>query len=151
PPLPLRRDKLRSILARLTLTWDRNSGREAAYKFSEENRRLFWHWLMDPAQVSDDEMNALGLVRIPAPQDYKIGDTEGQLRKIEVHSVRPARRVGADGDRRSDLVVEITQSFRPKASPQARFRGGCTLLIDLVTAEVRYLVRKKVNSPQRMA
>ncbi len=30
--------------------------------------------------------------------------------------------------------------------PEAGFRGGCTLLIDLATAEVRYLVRKKVKS-----
>ena len=35
--------------------------------------------------------------------------------------------------------------------PAARFRGGCTLLIDLATAEVRYMVRKKVDSAERFA
>jgi len=30
-------------------------------------------------------------------------------------------------------------------------RGGCTLLIDLATAEVRYMVRKRVQSPDRLA
>ena len=34
--------------------------------------------------------------------------------------------------------------------PGARFRGGCTLIIDLATAEVRYMVRKKVDSPWRL-
>ena len=61
--------------------------------------------------------------------------------------MRPVRRVGPDGNIRSDLVVEITQTFRPTAMPGARFRGGCTLIIDLATAEVRYMVRKKVDSP----
>jgi hypothetical protein len=31
-----------------------------------------------------------------------------------------------------------------------RFRGGCTLIINLATAEIRYMVRKKVNSPARL-
>jgi hypothetical protein len=35
--------------------------------------------------------------------------------------------------------------------PGARFRGGCTLIIDLATAEVRYMVRKKVDSAWRLA
>ena len=34
--------------------------------------------------------------------------------------------------------------------PGARFRGGCTLIIDLATAEVRYMMRKKVDSPWRI-
>jgi len=48
-------------------------------------------------------------------------------------------------------VVEITQTFRPKLIPGGRFRGGCTLLIDLATAEVRYLLRKKMYSPARLS
>jgi hypothetical protein len=60
------------------------------------------------------------------------------------------RRVGPEGNIRADLVVEMTQSFRPKGNPTARFRGGCTLLIDLATAEVRYMVRKKVESGDRL-
>jgi len=48
------------------------------------------------------------------------------------------------------LIVEITQSFRPSDQPNVRLRGGCTLLIDLATAEVRYMVRKRVQSPDRL-
>ena len=106
---------------------------------------------MNKDEVNDDEMAALGLLRIPKAQPFKIGDQDGELRPIEVHSVRPVRRVGPEGNIRSDLVVEITQSFRPTAMPGARFRGGCTLIIDLATAEVRYMVRKKVDSPYRFA
>ena len=43
------------------------------------------------------------------------------------------------------------ESFRPSGQPEVRFRGGCTLLVDLATAEVRYMVRKKIQSPGRLA
>ena len=72
---------------------------------------------MDPQQISDEEIAALGLIRITTPLSYKIGDQPGELRKIEVHSVRLARRVGPDGNIRSDIVLEITQTFRPKQLP----------------------------------
>ena len=32
-----------------------------------------------------------------------------------------------------------------------RFRGGCTLVINMETAEVRYMVRKKVMNADRFA
>jgi hypothetical protein len=149
PPLPLRQGKVREVLKKLSTGWDMNSKRRDAYCSSRKNAQIFWQWLMK--QVSDDEMAALGLRRIRKPEPFKIGNQEGELRAIEVHSVRPVRRVGPDGNIRSDLVVEITQTFRPSGMPGRRFRGGCTLLIDLATAEVRYMVRKKIDSPNRLA
>jgi Subtilase family len=150
PPLPLRQAKVREVLKTMSTDWDLNSKREDAYELSRKNAHTLWQWLMNPDEVGDEELEALGLIRIATPKPFKIGNQEGELRRIEVHSVRPVRRVGPDGNIRADLVVEITQSFRPKANPQARFRGGCTLLIDLATAEVRYMVRKKVESGDRL-
>jgi len=49
------------------------------------------------------------------------------------------------------LVFDSKQTFRPSQFPEARFRGGCTLLIDLATGEIRYMVRKKVKSAQRFS
>jgi hypothetical protein len=151
PPVPLRTANVRAILDKMSIDWDMNIDRETAYKSSAENAKNFWRWLMDPNRVSDDEISALGLIRLDEPRPDTIGDQAGELRKIEVHSVRLARRVGPDGNIRSDLVVEITQTFRPIQLPGARFRGGCTLLINLATAEVRYLVRKKVKSGERLS
>ncbi|MBR0941572.1 S8 family serine peptidase [Bradyrhizobium liaoningense] len=151
PPLPLRQVKVQEVLEKMSTDWDLKSERKEAFNLSNENARVLWRWLMDKTAVNDDELAALGLVRIPKPIPYKIGSQEGCLRRIEVHSVRPVRRVGPDGNIRSDLVVEITQSFRPKGMPGVRFRGGCTLIIDLATAEVRYMVRKKVDSAWRFA
>jgi|RhiMethySRZTD1v2_1073278.scaffolds.fasta_scaffold22983_5 hypothetical protein len=151
PPLPLRQEKVQNVIRKMAVDWDLNAQRQAAYTASGKNAKTFWHWLMDPNEVSDEEIAALGLHRIQAPQPDRIGDMEGEMRRIEVHSVRPARRAGPDGNIRADLVVEITQTFRPKDLPGARFRGGCTLLIDLATAKVRYLLRKKVSSPYRLS
>jgi hypothetical protein len=146
--LPLQGARVKEVLKKMSTDWDLKSERKQAYDLSNENARVFWHWLMDKDAVKDEELATLGLLRISDPQPYRIGSQDGELRRIEVHSVRPVRRVSPDGN--SDLVVEITQTFRPAGMPGARFRGGCTLIIDLASGEVRYMVRKKVDSPWRL-
>jgi hypothetical protein len=47
-------------------------------------------------------------------------------------------------------VIEITQGLRLEPPHSGRFRGGCTLLVDLEEGEVRYLVRKRVDSAVRV-
>jgi hypothetical protein len=147
PPVPL--TTIRSVLDRLLLDWDLMGDRKTAFEASRSNARKMHEWLMNPAQVTDDDLTVLGLVREPGPMT--IGAVTGELQPIEVHSVRPARRVGPDGQLLSDVVVEITQTFKPSDAAQAVFRGGCTLLVDLRTKEVRYLVRKRVDHGGRLA
>jgi hypothetical protein len=93
--------------------------------------------------VSDREIELLGLSRDPKAVP-PIMDMAGSLHGIEVHSVRPARRVRLDGTIHSDLVVEITQAWHAAKPQQAVFRGGCTLLVDLDTRDIRYLIRKRL-------
>jgi hypothetical protein len=84
---------------------------------------------------------------------------------FQVHSVRPAKRVGPDGNTVTDLVVEIIQSrlcyFDPKVQDQADkgnlkqpedfiLRGGCTMLIDSHDGTVRYCIYKRLNSDNRL-
>lgn len=86
---------------------------------------------------------------------------------FEVHSVRPTRRVGPDGQFLADVVIEVTQR-RPgyfDADVQTRvengqitppppdfwFRGGATLIVDLDTGTVRYSVAKNIWSDKRLA
>ena len=147
PPVPL--TSIRDVLTKLDLDWDLMADRRRAYAASRKNAGDVLAWLMDPAQVSEDEVSALGLFRTPGPMS--IGGVPGVLRGIEVHSVRPARRVGPDGQLLSDVVIEITQTFRPTDASQPLFRGGCTLLVDLRTREVRYFVRKRVDHGGRIA
>jgi hypothetical protein len=84
---------------------------------------------------------------------------------FQVYSVRPARRIGPDGQTTTDLVVEIIQSRygylnrkdqeeadRGNTTKEADFilRGGCTLLIDPHTSAVRYCIYKRMDSENRL-
>jgi hypothetical protein len=99
-----------------------------------------------------------------APKSIERSDKDG-LPKVEVHSVRPARRVGPDGQHLTDLIIELTQSRRGYFDPKLQkavdegrttahrdftFRGGCTIVVDLVEYEVRYCIAKNILSEKRL-
>jgi hypothetical protein len=72
------------------------------------------------------------------------GEEEGRIvLKFEVHSLRPARRVGPDGDSLNQLIISLIQSRDLPLNPDAEdkttmiFRGGCTLILDLDTMQLR--------------
>ena len=81
----------------------------------------------------------------------QIDGAPGRLSAFEVHSVRPVRRVGPDGQQQLDLVVEITQKLDTQTDDTRKYRGGCTLIIDLECHAIRYCVRKRVGHPDRIA
>ena len=76
---------------------------------------------------------------------------------FEVHSVRPARRITAEGESRNDVVAILTQWQRPlldPANPSAGtflFRGGTTLLVsrEFDSDPVRYAISRPVSSRPR--
>src|SRR5262249_22071672 len=115
--------------------------RRIAYEASEHNRREFWHWLNDPKNAGSYEV--LGF--LSAKKVDAIDGISGEVRPVEVHSVRLARRVSKEGRINSDVVVEMTQTFRPAAEPLVRIRGGCTLIVDLQSSNPRYLIRKRLD------
>jgi hypothetical protein len=100
--------------------------------------------------------------------------TKEGLPSLEVHSVRVARRTHQDGRTILDLVVELVQRRRgylsaakqaaadalpagadewstPEFKPDFKMRGGCTLLINGETGEIRYCVLKSICSEGRLA
>jgi hypothetical protein len=87
---------------------------------------------------------------------------------FEVHSLRPVRRVGPDGQLLVDLLIEIMQqkagyddptiqeevdtgSKNPAPPRDFTFRGGCSLLVDLVTSKVRYCIVKRISNTKRLS
>ena len=130
------------------------------------NRKLVWDWLKQNG-LGEEHERAMGLaLGEHAPATIRRSSFDG-LPKVEVHSVRPARRVGPDGQQVAELVIEITQSrlgyrspddqqkaeaLAPGKQPPAdfKFRGGCTLLVDMTTRKVRYVVSKDIRSRHRM-
>ena len=80
-----------------------------------------------------------------------------QVPSFEVHSLRPARRVGPDGDTLNQLIISIIQSRDVPLDPQAKgaspsmiFRGGCTLILDLDTMQLRYAIKKDIADEARL-
>ncbi|MER8810380.1 S8 family serine peptidase [Mesorhizobium australicum] len=152
PLLPL--SNLKRILDEMDLSWNLDGDRRKAYETSRLNALKFHSWLAGKADSTDDELRAMGLQREGGPMNIPTiddnGSIPGTLGGIEVHSVRPARRIGPDGQSQTDLVVEVTQTLRPISGQGNIYRGGCTLLIDLKTNAVRYVVTKALTAAGRI-
>jgi hypothetical protein len=146
PPF-LPEDGIKEIMEKLDLDWNLYVDRKSAYETSKRNASRFRSWLI--AKKRHDLVTALGFRS--AKVDDEIAGIKGEVRPIEVHSVRPARRIGPDGGSQLHAVVEITQTFRPADNPLQRFRGGCTLLIDMQTFRPRYLIRKRLDGSAGVA
>jgi hypothetical protein len=138
--------RLKPMLDKLHLSWDLHIDRKRAFDLSAENAWLVHTWFKS-SEVTGADTEALGFYR-EADRLSQVGGVPGKLRNFEVHSVRPVRRIGPDRQQQTDLVVEITQSFLP-AYGGAKFRGGCTLVIDLGKCAIRYVVRKRVDHAGR--
>lgn len=146
-PAPDNVNAVEDAVKKMDLKWDLHGNRRAAYDRARKNQSLLHAWLLDPQQIGDDDLATLGLARPGTP--ITMGKTTGVAGKIEVHSVRPARRIGPDGQMRSDAVIEITQSWHADAPSTLTFRGGVTLLADLETRAVRYMIRKRLDHQER--
>jgi len=134
------------MFEKLELGWDLQADRKKAFTISDQNGKCLHNWFMTDPSIQDAHTEALGFYR---GKRNTLNGQPGELRNFEVHSVRPVRRIGPDGQQRTDLVVEITQSWFP-ADGSGKFRGGCTLLVDLEKRAIRYVVRKRVGHPDRM-
>lgn len=133
-------------LEEMSLTWDRRANRKRAFDTSKDNAKIFHHWLRH--STTDEQALSLGFYR-SHEKPLHVGEEVGTLSPFEVHSVRPVRRVGPDQQQKLDLVVEITQSWRPDSGP--KYRGGSTLIIDLERGYIRYVVRKRVGHVSRIS
>jgi hypothetical protein len=144
--------------------WSLSGDRQMIREDMEASARAVHQWLL-----SDDSRTVARLMGLSlgATAPWSIERQDG-VPKIEVHSVRPARRHGPDGQTLTDLVIEVTQKRRGYLDPILQdqvdkqpvdpppqedfwFRGGCTLLVDLEHREVRYLIGKDIESAERLA
>ena len=139
----------REILRQLSLEWNLDTRRRDAYELSRHNAYLFHEWVKSSTGLTDADAQTLGFDRREGVE-LVVNAVPGQLSKFEVHSVRPVRRIGPDGQQRTDLVVEITQRWTPSGQNATSYRGGCTLLIDPRTNKIRYCIRKRVGHPDRV-
>ncbi len=141
-------NKLRDFM----LKWDLNSDRKSAFIHAEALGGLI-HEAIEVVGKKD-KISVAGL--------------DSSL-PFQIHSIRPTRRVGPDGQFISELVIEIAQrrlefldderqrnneGMFTAASTRKKydfiFRGGCTFIVNLDDWEVRYNVVKNIGSKNRL-
>jgi hypothetical protein len=158
---------------RLTLEWQANGRREDIGRLNEQYRIIAWHWIKENLPAGSEDARSLGLaLGADAPSTIFRSRADG-LPTLEVHSVRTARRPVEGGGTKLDLVLELVQRRRGYLTPERqaeaeaqpadsprfsndlqadfKFRGGCTLLIDGETGDIRYCILKSIRSETRLA
>jgi hypothetical protein len=66
-------------------------------------------------------------------------------RGFSIANLRPARRIGPNGEFGVEMVMEIVQEQDDDPNPSPfRFRGGATLIIDMRRWDVKYVVYKRL-------
>lgn len=165
----------------IEIRWQRS--RQLAEKSAEANRAKVHAWLIEPdTEALDREWQKVcgvifrenlvppewnsrlqSILRWPAERRRGRPRTEP---RVEVHSVRVARRTGPDGQELHQLIVEVTQRRRGFLSTDRQqqneqgdrndredfiFRGGATLVFDLNKGDLRYAIRKSIANEDRLA
>jgi hypothetical protein len=72
---------------------------------------------------------------------------------FEVRSLNFARKASPDGSDVPQALLSIVQSRRETAGERDAFtfRGGCTVVLDLKSGEIDYVIRKNMRSRTRLA
>jgi hypothetical protein len=161
-----RPDWLDPIIGAVDLNLNRDLDRSEIFALNNKNRAKLHGALKEVFAKDPTLYEHFGL--LPGIARY---NQEGKVMKpvtapdttFEVHSVRPARRIGPDGSFRTDLVVVINQR-RPEPMFEGKpmkdgwfwFRGGATLIIDprrgdhRKKPEIRYIIIKNSGSATRL-
>jgi hypothetical protein len=143
--------------------WGLKTDRRTIFRQTQKSQAECRHWFAK--ENAKEAARAAHLVLDKTAKEAFYRDRHG-VPTLEVHSVRPARRIGPEGQTVTELVVEMTQRRRGYYSPKVQeevdagldkpppadfiFRGGCTLLVDPDTAKVRYCIFKRIRSQARL-
>ncbi len=69
---------------------------------------------------------------------------------FEVHTARFATRVGPDGQVLTHMIIVLLQEDRKRPLDDvSNFEGGCTIIADLSSQTIRYIIRKSIDSDSR--
>jgi len=157
--------------------WNQSADRLAAYRQMNNFNAALHEWLVEPKNLPYAlAKNSLGLALDAAVAPGGIRrDSKGRP-VFQVHMCRPCRRIGPDGQERTEMVVEVVQrrlAFYDEADQLALdkktgdawseefyedqrrradfvFRGGCTLIIDPKAGVIRYCIRKDITAEERL-
>jgi hypothetical protein len=134
--------------------------RQWIFEASRDARVHLHAWIRESGKVNSDELSRIAGVRFKfGLEGLRRGQADQAIPYFEVHNLRPIHRVGPDGTTLNQLIVSIIQSrdvpLDPKATDKSdkfRFRGGCTLILDLHEGRMRlrYAIRKDIGDETRL-
>ena len=150
-------------LNELVPDWGLTTDRRAIFDHTETSQAKLHTWITDDSAIEAARVAYVVLDENAPGSFYR--DRQG-IPTLEIHSVRPARRVGPEDEAVTELVIEMTQRRRgyydvdiqdkvdrgeiKPPRPDFIFRGGCTLLVNPDTANVRYCIYKRIGSENRL-
>ncbi|MFN3232353.1 MAG: S8 family serine peptidase [Alphaproteobacteria bacterium] len=142
-PPDVRFEGLDEVFRDLAPRWQVQTDRFEAYTSWNKSARALYNKLVKRSE-HEAAFAAMGLVR--TSRTLTIDGEKGKVSPIQVHSLRPCRRISPDGDLLEDVVIEMTQRWKPEGSERGEFyRGGCTVICDGRTGKVRYIIRKRIG------
>jgi hypothetical protein len=100
-------------------------------------------------------LKKLGIVFDPFTHEYEGSKLafKGDI-PLEVHSIRPAFRVGREEKQLEQVIITLTQTHKVKAGEYRglKFRGGCTIVLSVSDNNLNadYIIVKNINSKRRL-
>ena len=138
-----------ALLKEMSLGWQLSADRKKIYERAAKDRKKIHKWLKALLKSIDLDPKFEYSVGLALTEEAPMTIDRGPdgLPLFEVHSVRPTRRTGPDGDSIIELVVEITQRRRGFLDParQAEADKGFDLRLMPSGGDASGLPRKGQN------
>ena len=144
-----------------TVVWQTLSDREKIHNLSFIARNALHKWLVDfKADARTEEVKRFesltGIYLFETTERKKLLEglkSEKGKYTFEVHSFRGAQRNGPDGAPVNRVIVSITQrravpveeGTKDSDAEKFDFRGGCTMVFDLDSLNLKYVVKKLID------
>jgi hypothetical protein len=138
------------------------SDRREYFELTEQVCKELHEWIRSEGHIDLAQLGkSIGLTFKWGLEGLRGDPTKDSTPRFQVHTVRPARRVGPDGNTLNQLIISLIQTrdipldpaTTPHGAPETetfKFRGGCTLILDLDTKELRYLIAKDITDENRL-
>ena len=132
--------------------------RQRVYEETEKIGAELHEWIEREGHTLLQEFSKVAGITFGLGLDGLREDAQGsKVPRFQIHSLRPARRIGPDSNSLNQLIISIIQSRDVAVTPQPRsnelnmvFRGGCTLILDLDTMQLRYAIKKDIADQARL-
>jgi len=143
--------KLRSLPKRVHYHDPRKTTFGILQKFREQIHRIITSKIGKDEKflAKLEEITGVALIVDPKRKIEGLKESNNAY-EFEVHSLRPVRRRGPGGEQVDNIVLGITQERTLGIDGEDRtMLGGCTLVLDLETFGLRYVIRKPIDNKHR--